>query len=117
MVGYAKIEKVEDQDEDGNDYYYYKNSSGTELYSGQTNPSMSYPVKMEERFHLFDKDAQFYPLDDNITLVIEQNKRIGYVTKDDPKTFNKIRRGPALTIPDGQFYRVFLYSYDEFSIS
>ena len=108
VSGYTKIKM-----EDG----YYRNSSGTELYSGHTNPSMSYPV--EEEFHNFNKNAQFYPLNDNITLVIEQDERIGYVDKRYPSFFYKIKRNGAQNIQDNYYYRVFFYTDtdDEFSIS
>lgn len=115
MTGYTKIEKEGDQDED---YYYYRNSLGTQLYSGYTNPSMSYPVKVEGGFHNFNENAQFYPLNDHITLVIEQDERIGYVNKEDPRSFVRIRRSAGtLNIPNDQTYRVFFYSDSRFTIS
>lgn len=109
MTGYTKIEMKND---------FYRNLSGTELYSGSTNPNMSYPVKIPNGFYNdFHEDAQFYPLNDNVTLVVEQNKRIGYVTKDDPKNFVGIKGNANDNIEDDQIYRVFFYSDSEFSIS
>ena len=115
MDGYRKIKKEENQGEGG--YYYYKNSSGSELYSGYTNPSMSYPVKIESGFHNFNENAQFYPLNDDITLVIEQDKRIGYVRRDSPNIFRSISGYLTQNIGNGYVYRVFFYPDGEFSIS
>ena len=106
--GYTKIEKKDN---------FYRNLSGNELYSGHTNPSMSYPVR-GDFYRNFNENAQFYPLNDDITLVIEQGNRIGYVDKKEPGDFNKIKRNTSQNIQDYYNYRVFFYTdTNEFSIS